>query len=320
VSVIVPAFNAAHFLGAALASVAAQSRPADEVVVIDDGSTDDTIAVARRWDVVLPLVVVEKPVNEGLGAARRDGIANASGELIALLDADDYWLPDHLEILCRIHARQGGIVAANTYRWVPERQLARRSWNERVPTPARDKQAFEILERNFLQCLTLFDRTSYQTAGGFRDLRSDEDWDLWIRMIRDGARVTASESVTAIVRNRDDSLSAGDKFLPFDIAVLEDAQSTASPRERKIIDRSLRRRRARLHLIAGYEMARAGRAAAARAEWLRAIAIDRSLRRPFSEGTGSVVLRALVCILAPKRMVSRRDRRAADVEKRSHPR
>lgn len=310
VSVIIPAYNAGCFLRAALASVAAQSRPADEVVVIDDASTDDTLAVAERWSDHLPLVLVRKQANEGLGAARRDGIANSSGDRLALLDADDYLLPDHLEVVLACHERHGGIVAASGYRWVPNQRIATTPWNVLAPVPPPGKQHEEILRRNFLFSNVVISRTSYERSGGFRALRSDEDWDLWIRMIRAGSRVMVPETVTVIFRNHPGSLSSAEGYLPWDIKVLEGLMDDVSDGERPIVERALRRRHARVRLLHGYELARSGRVADARFAWLRAAIQDRSLQGGLSPA-GSVALRAMLCLLAPRQMVQQRDRRAA---------
>ena len=315
VSVVVPAYNASAFLDAALASVAAQSRPADEVVVVDDASSDGTGAVAERWADVLPLVLVRKPENEGLGAARRDGIARSSGDLLALLDADDYWLPDHLEVMVACYERHGGIISASGYHWVPEERLGSVAWNELAPVPSHDRQRHQILRWNFLLSNVLISREDYQAAGGFRDLRSDEDWDLWIRMIRDGARVTVPDTVTTFFRKRTGSLSSSEQLLAFDVRVLEELLETAAPEERPVVEGALRRRRARMRLLQGYDLARCGAIGPARREWLRAALQDRSFRGGLSTVDGSVALRALLCAIAPRRVVDHRDRRAADPDK-----
>lgn len=93
VSVIIPAFNAANSLAMALDSAMAQSVPL-EVIVIDDGSTDQTLVTARSYGETITLV--EQP-NQGQGAARNAGLSIASGEYVAFLDADDYWASSFLE-------------------------------------------------------------------------------------------------------------------------------------------------------------------------------------------------------------------------------
>jgi glycosyltransferase involved in cell wall biosynthesis len=95
ISVIVPVFNAAAYLAEALQSVLAQTRPADEIIVVDDGSTDDSAAAARRFDSHLRY---ERQPHAGAGAARNRGVAVAQSSLLAFLDADDLWMPDKLAL------------------------------------------------------------------------------------------------------------------------------------------------------------------------------------------------------------------------------
>lgn len=91
ISVIIPAHDAAATLGETLASVRAQSRVADEVIVVDDGSSDDTAVVAAAAGAA----VVRQP-NRGVAAALNAGLQAARGDLVAFLDADDFWEPDCL--------------------------------------------------------------------------------------------------------------------------------------------------------------------------------------------------------------------------------
>lgn len=94
VSVVIPTYNRAHLLGRALRSVLDSCRPGDEVIVVDDGSTDDTRGVIARFgDRVRYLAVA----NGGAGRARNMGIAAASHDMIAFLDSDDEWIPGSLE-------------------------------------------------------------------------------------------------------------------------------------------------------------------------------------------------------------------------------
>ncbi len=93
VSTIIPAYNAVDFIAAAIESVLAQSRPPAEILVIDDGSTDTTAVVARRF----PTVTVHSQQNAGQGAARNRGAELAQGNFLTFLDADDLWTADKLE-------------------------------------------------------------------------------------------------------------------------------------------------------------------------------------------------------------------------------
>ena len=93
VSVIVPAYNTAAYLAETLNSALAQSYRDFEIIVVDDGSTDDTLAVARSFE---PQVTVKTQPNQGPAAARNRAISYASGEYLALLDSDDLWVKDKL--------------------------------------------------------------------------------------------------------------------------------------------------------------------------------------------------------------------------------
>lgn len=111
VSVVIPCHNAAPYLRETFRSIAAQTVPVDEVVFVDDGSTDGSAEVARSAGV--PVVIVEQP-NRGVGAARNEGIRRASGDLIALLDADDVWHPDKIRKQVEYFDRHGDVGAAVT--------------------------------------------------------------------------------------------------------------------------------------------------------------------------------------------------------------
>jgi glycosyltransferase involved in cell wall biosynthesis len=132
VSVVIPVYNGARFLGEALASALGQDLPPLEVIVVDDGSTDATAAVAAGFAGVTYL----RQENAGVAVARNTGIAAARGELIALLDADDVWLPEKLRLQAEhlaAHPDEGTVCAhyenflvPGTSRpaWMTERQLA----------------------------------------------------------------------------------------------------------------------------------------------------------------------------------------------------
>lgn len=94
VSVVIPAFDAEAHLAAAIDSVFAQTYPVDECVVVDDGSTDGTAEVVRRYR---SRVRYLHQRNAGVSAARNTGIRSSEGDLIAFLDADDVWLPEKIE-------------------------------------------------------------------------------------------------------------------------------------------------------------------------------------------------------------------------------
>ena len=94
VSVVIPVYNRAHLLEPVLQSVFQQTRPPEEVIVVDDASTDDPETVTCQFPFVK---LIRNPHNRGAAGARNVGAAQASGNILAFLDSDDHWLPDKLE-------------------------------------------------------------------------------------------------------------------------------------------------------------------------------------------------------------------------------
>ena len=135
VSVVVPLFNKAATVARALDSILRQTVSDLEVVVVDDGSTDSSAAIARSF--ADPRVRVIDQENRGVGAARNRGIAEARSDLIALLDADDVWERDYLEVIFGLRdAFPGSAVYATSY-WIHGARGARRAVLSAIPVEFR---------------------------------------------------------------------------------------------------------------------------------------------------------------------------------------
>jgi len=102
VSVIIPAYNSGPYLTETIESVLRQTYPHREIIVVDDGSTDDTPARVARYG---PALTYIRQAQGGVGAARNRGVAAARGDYIALLDHDDLWVPEKLEVQVEVAAR-----------------------------------------------------------------------------------------------------------------------------------------------------------------------------------------------------------------------
>jgi glycosyltransferase involved in cell wall biosynthesis len=177
ISVVIPAYNAARFLPLCLPSVFAQTYKPEEVIVVDDGSTDNTAEVAAE----LGARVIRRE-NGGISAARNTGIQNASCEWIALLDADDSWAPEKLE-------RQAACIQPDTilvYTGVRFFDDNGSRGEHLAIDPARASKMMRY--RNpIAQSTVLVKREAILRAGGFRDnIRACEDWELWVRLQRLG--------------------------------------------------------------------------------------------------------------------------------------
>jgi glycosyltransferase involved in cell wall biosynthesis len=117
ISVVIPCYNGARFLREALDSVLAQTHPAREVIVVDDGSTDDSAAVAASYGP--PVRVIRQP-NQGESVARNRGIDAAEGDWVAFLDADDWWLPEKLEEQAKLMGPEVGAVCSGNSASYPD--------------------------------------------------------------------------------------------------------------------------------------------------------------------------------------------------------
>lgn len=235
VSVIVPAYNAAVYLPYALDSVLTQSYAQWEVIVVDDGSTDNTRAVVDSYRPRLGdrLQYIQQS-NRGLPAARNTGIRAASGEFIALLDADDVWLPHRLERGIQVlDADPGvGLVHARVVRinaqGVITGQLAvdTRYMSGRIARHIYTRRAHIV-------CPTvMFRKTCLGAAGWFDEaMQATEDRDLWFRIAL-RYRITYIDEVLAYYRLSPSSMTSNlDRLLKGQLYfVAKHFRSGAAPR------------------------------------------------------------------------------------------
>ncbi len=281
-------YNGEKFLGQMLASIHAQSRRPDAVVIVDDGSTDATLAVASTWERLLPVQIVSHPENRGLASSRNTAAAALTTDLIINADADDYWFPDHLEEMERVYSSNGGLISGNALTWFPGSSVSKLTSSERFPIPGT-RQLEHLLADNFVFGAAMFERRLFHEVGGCRDIRSSEDWDLWIRMASAGAKISAPSHPTCLYRQHDQSLSADANTLPFEIEVLEHFISVSrNPALCHIAAKSLKRRRARLALRVALGQARQGRNFAARRSALKGL-----------RGSPPVIAKSAAMILSP---------------------
>ncbi len=306
IAVVTPAFCAEHTLDATLASVAAQSLLPDEVVVADDGSTDDTVGVARRWSSRLPLRVVATGGNLGPAAARAAAIGASSSELIALLDADDAFLADHLALMHASWAgTDDGLASANTLRWIPGRVVSDVALSAMAPVPPRAEQLAWVLRGNHLSIGALFSRTRYDAVGGFRsEFRGTEDWDLWIRMVRAGAEVVRPVEPTLLYRLSAGSVSSEDRLVEAKLQVLDAAAREGGSEEQPVIAGARKELLAAAELQRAYVAAAMGDPRGARVAGLRAA----------RGGSRRVALRGAAMSLAPRSVARRRARVRFDTD------
>lgn len=239
VTVVVPVFWA-RYLGEALASIAAQRRPADEVIVIDDGSPDRR--VIRALAAAHPGVVLIEQENKGAAAARNAGVRAASGDLIAFLDADDAWYPELLSEQLRLMNRTAADLVYSDAHLVDtsNRRLGRFMEN----APSAGTVTLESLLSQSCTVLTssvVVRREILFEAGLFDEsIRRGQDFDLWLRLAHRDAVITYQRRALLTRRVHPVGLS-GTPVQELDraLAVLDKAAMTLplTPRQREILAR-----------------------------------------------------------------------------------
>lgn len=183
VSVVIPCFNGVRYLGEALASVLAQTRSPREVIVVDDCSTDGSAELAEEWarrDARVRLV--RMPRNGGDASARNAGVRAATGDLVAMLDADDTWEPWHLEEVAALLDRHPEAAVASS----AARHTGKRSGTltPAFPAGAPQRVLFAALTQSpHSQSTVVMRRSAVLDVGGYEDGgRCATDVDLWIRL------------------------------------------------------------------------------------------------------------------------------------------
>jgi len=211
IAVIVPAYGVAHLLGEALRSLQAQTMPAWECLVIDDGAPDDVASAVAPY-LADPRIRFVHTDNHGVSAARNRAIRETSAPYIALLDGDDLFRPTYLEAMLGIldTDESASIVTCNArlFGAVPRERLC----VERAPdAPAVTSAPLaKVLDRSFNVYIgSAFRRADFERIGGFDEtMAQSEDLDLWVRLLLLGGCARYVDAVLGDYRVRPGSASA----------------------------------------------------------------------------------------------------------------
>ncbi len=191
VSVVIPVHNGAHFLSEAIESALNQTLRPIEILAVDDASTDNSIRIIEQIKSDIPIRIIRRTANGGPGSARNEGFRNALGELIAFLDQDDVWLPNHLEELANPFANlpnlgwsysnvdeideEGGLIGLEILKDFPGQH------------PKRTLADMLVSDQKILPSASLVSKRALIDVGGFDErLRNYENDDLFLRIFRKG--------------------------------------------------------------------------------------------------------------------------------------
>ena len=247
VSVIVPAHDAEGFIEATLASVRAQTFTDWEAIVADDASQDATAARVEAIDD--PRIrVVRTEQNLGPAGARNLAARESTGELIALLDADDAWLPEYLEKQVARWEPGVGVVACDAY-LVRDGERLPRTYLQRLPEPPGHPITVErLLRGNPVYVSALFPRALAEQVGWFDEgLFGTEDADLWLRIAETGARIVLNDEPLALYTVAEGSVSSNLGRMGHNMQLLYEralARGNLNAAQRRIAQRQLRYYRA----------------------------------------------------------------------------
>jgi GT2 family glycosyltransferase len=244
-SVVIAAYQAGATVGDAISSALEQTHPAHEVIVVDDGSTDGTVALLKPFGDRITTIRQE---NRGLAGARNTAVAAAGGDFVAMLDADDAYHPSRLQALAGLAVARPDLDLITT----DARLIAR---GEDVGTFATftpfvvEGQRTAIFERCFPGGWPAVRRERLKEIGGFdEDLRIALDWDCWLRLILAGAGAGMVDAPYYDYVLHSDSLSASRAPTLWERARLTEkalGNPALRPEERPALLRAIRMHRSR---------------------------------------------------------------------------
>jgi len=197
VSCIMPLYNYARYLDEALESVLSQSRVPDEIIIVDDCSTDNPKEICDKYPQV---IYIKHDKNRGLASARNTGIEKATSDYVFSFDADDILRPDAVKEHLKL-AEPNTVVTLGLMAFGSESYTAR-----------PEKATLDILlERNCIYSNSLFPKDLWKKVGGFDESETMrlglEDWECWIRMAEAGAKFVTGYYISLLWRRHAKSMS-----------------------------------------------------------------------------------------------------------------
>jgi glycosyltransferase involved in cell wall biosynthesis len=253
-SIVVPAYQAAATLAETLDAIVNQRHENWECVVVDDGSTDETLSIASAYGARDPRIHVLHQENGGTASAYNSGVASASGEFVVLCSADDILLPQHLERRAGFIGSEVGydIYTTNGYYW---RGSSREPvYEEGRSGTVHSLELVDVIRVCFYGVGAAYRREWFEKVGGYRLGIFGEDYDFWLRAMARGARHRYLPEALSLFRVSPTQKSAQlETALRSDIRLVSDLRRAfpLSAEESRVVDEAIRNRE---RLIAGLNL------------------------------------------------------------------
>lgn len=241
ISVIIPTYNRADFIIDTINSVLNQTYQPKEIIVVDDGSTDDTQNILSKLFKTNPIVKYIKQSNKGVSNARNVGIKNSSYEWIAFLDSDDIWCESKLEIQSTLHKKNKNILFSHTNElWLFNNKIIKQKKHQQ-------KHSGNCFEKNLENTLigastVMIHRSIFEDIGYFdENLKVCEDYDMWLRILEKYEVGLCSQELIKKVAGHKGQLSFETPMMDsYRVEVL--LKHTGNPKYKDIVKKHLKRK------------------------------------------------------------------------------
>jgi glycosyltransferase involved in cell wall biosynthesis len=259
ISVIIPTYDVASLVGDALESALTQTLPPHEVIVCDDGSSDDIEGAIAQYRDRITFIRKE---HGGEASAKNAAARAATGEFVVILDGDDVFLPQRLEAIAAAASTRPDLDVITTDAYLEfDGTILRRCYDRNWRFETNDQRR-ELLRRNFVFGLAAVRREVLLRHGGFdEEILWTTDWDCWVRLVLAGSQIGCVDEPLALYRLRETSLSArraeivGGRVVTLE-KTMRDPRLTAE--ERTVVAASIARYRRELDVLAARRAVAAG--------------------------------------------------------------
>jgi glycosyltransferase involved in cell wall biosynthesis len=204
-SVVIPMFNSIDHIERAIASVLQQSVRATEIILVDDGSIDSAASIVKERFSGITIITQH---NQGVGVARNTGIEFSSCDWVAFLDADDFWLPNHLEVVSRVilNFPEASVVSTRIQSWTPGSPLEIRQ--QKIFDSTIDYFVEQTIKPGVITSSTaVVKRETFADVGDFKTIKIGEDLDMWERLALQFTFAHSNEVTSVYVQNQSGAMA-----------------------------------------------------------------------------------------------------------------